>query len=523
MTEWKHLDKLMLVSIIHTCDFLIQVMLVIIVYTNEEGLTLSVENLRSLKNGILSMSLFDKFITEIGECTYVLDNRIMCNDKDRYEKSYLISKSLQDFRIDIFLYCLRTYSEYNGYITIKKMTDLWDDNNNHLLIENTNHRNTCFFYNRGIAGDRFKSRYIYSIAYIYHKGLETEVMICDKQSNAGISSQDKGNWIITTNYSMMLVKSLVFHLALFILESCNYILVMDYNEIYVGLDTMFRRSELFGTFGSSNHTLNEIKFLIDLDRCNQKTNRGIAGDRFKGRYIYSIAYIYHKGLETEVMICDKQSNAGISSQDKGNWIITTNYSMMLVKSLVFHLALFILESCNYILVMDYNEIYVGLDTMFRLLELFGTFGGSNHTLNEIKFLIDLDRCNQKTSHPIVETDQDYKNVWAKYVIQDGTLMMVFMGNIFKCIYEPKYISYRVQLGVYYLREIDEISGDYSFQLKDIYTLVYTTYAKFFMDFIPNIISIMEDILHSKPNRKCNKGFILRTLLLHVFSAIGGMR
>ena len=89
-------------------------------YTNEERFTLNVENMRSLKYGISSMSLFDKFITEIGKCNYVLDNCIMCNDKDRYEKSYVISKILQNFRIDIFYYSLRIFGSSILMLTPRK-------------------------------------------------------------------------------------------------------------------------------------------------------------------------------------------------------------------------------------------------------------------------------------------------------------------------------------------------------------------------------------------------------------------
>ena len=66
-----------------------------IVYANEVKFTLNIENIRSFQNSISSMSYFDKFITEIGEHTYVLDNRIMRKYKDRYENSYVIRKSFR--------------------------------------------------------------------------------------------------------------------------------------------------------------------------------------------------------------------------------------------------------------------------------------------------------------------------------------------------------------------------------------------------------------------------------------------
>ena len=87
ITEWVIFDYLMVGLIIHTDDLEIQVILVMIVYANEERFTLNVENISSLKNSISSISYFDKFMTEIGVCTYELDTRIMCKSNDRCENT----------------------------------------------------------------------------------------------------------------------------------------------------------------------------------------------------------------------------------------------------------------------------------------------------------------------------------------------------------------------------------------------------------------------------------------------------
>ena len=90
MTEWVTFDNLMVVSIIHAGDLEVLAILVINVDANEERLTLNVDNIRSLENSISSMIYFNKFLTEVEECTDVLDKHIMCMNNDRYENSYVI-------------------------------------------------------------------------------------------------------------------------------------------------------------------------------------------------------------------------------------------------------------------------------------------------------------------------------------------------------------------------------------------------------------------------------------------------
>ena len=90
----------------------------------------------------------------------------------------------------------------------------------------------------------------------------------------------------------------------------------------------------------------------------------------------------------------------------------------------------------------------------------------------------------------------------------------------------KYINYRLQLRVDYIREIYEIPTDYCLQLKfihgfrelkhtwiqetdlvkvHIYTLDYSSHAaNFIMDLISKIISKIEDSFHSNSNRKCHE-------------------
>ena len=118
----------------------------------------------SMGEGLMNLHRNECVPCNMGQYTYVMDDRITYNNKVRHEYCHVVLKSLQDCMVNIISYS--TSWKYNSYVNIKEIIDLRKDNSNKLLIENTNYFKICSFYNSYVAGDFYRGVYIYSIRYV---------------------------------------------------------------------------------------------------------------------------------------------------------------------------------------------------------------------------------------------------------------------------------------------------------------------------------------------------------------------